>query len=43
MSTFAERLCEGCALEGKVIFIDNQLDSEYTMNSKKETNGSKVL
>lgn len=30
-------LRKGCALEGKVTFIDNQLDSEYKMNLKKET------
>ncbi len=32
-------LQKGCVLEGKVTFIDNQLDSEYKMNSKKETIG----
>ncbi len=30
-------LQKGCALEGKVTFMDNQLDSEYKMNLKKET------
>lgn len=29
-------LQKGCVLEGKVKFIDNQLDSEYKMNLKKE-------
>ncbi len=31
-----QHLQKGCVLEGKVKFIDNQLDNEYKMNLKRE-------